>query len=1162
MPDWTSAQSNAIYARNSNIVVSAAAGSGKTAVLVERVISMITDRENPVDIDRLLIVTFTNAAASEMKNRISKRLNEILKEDMNDSNIIRQLSLLPNANICTIDSFCIHLVRENFFNLNIDQDFTIMDESEKSLIEQQIADEIIGELYEDNDDAFRSLVEMLSTTKSDAAIAQTIMNLHHYIMAQAFPFEWLDLSCEMYNPDISLNDSMIKNYVFNEIRELLSLCIELVDQSAASLVEDDELYDKYSDMLDKERTMFINAYNMVVGGSWDDVREAVEKISFAATPYKRNYTSPSKATLVKNKDIYKSVVYDGIKPLIPMDTEDYKLDCQKVYPIIKLLSEIVKNFHNRVFEQKRELNSYTFSDIEHFAIKLLYTKDENGSISKTQLAHDYEQNYEEILVDEYQDTNAAQDTLFDMLSNGRNRFIVGDVKQSIYRFRLAMPFIFNQRKNNCAPYNRDSDAVNQCIILDKNFRSRKGICDYTNFIFSKIMSERVGEMDYTNAEYLNYGASYSESNIPCAQIHLVQTPEEEDIDEYEARQAARLIIDKINRKEQIQDGETTRDVRYSDFAVLFRAPKNRLSVYTKVFSEYAIPTVANNKINLFENNEIIILLSLIRVIDNPVQDIPLLATLMSSFYGFSPDDIASAKVHYEAGNLYSSISRDKEKFGVFLSDLERYREYASSMSVENLLMQIISETSYLSVISAMGNYEQRRLNVLKFVDIAKRFDKGENVGLTAFVRYIDSIIESKLSVESADVSNAGNDSVMLMSVHNSKGLEYPICIFVSTCHKYNNEDQKSLIQIHQKAGLGVKIHNEELLYRYNSLQYSVIKDMNSYAAMSENLRVLYVAVTRAKEQFITFYSNKKLNHHIDKLSKKIIDGKIYPYVAKGIQCDGDFMLLCALLHKDAGKLRELCSDKIDFDVHSDFDLQIHFCDDMDETEAPEQETAEPDSCLVDEIKNKLAFSYERLELSDFISKRTASSLDDKAHSFAFFASSKPAFMNSFGLTPAQRGSAMHSFMQHCDYVLAKKDIEKEILRLTSLHFITKEQADALDRERLNTLFKSDFAKRMFSSNHIYREIKVSSFVDVSELEDTDYHDKVLVQGIADCVFEEDHELVLVDYKTDKVKSDEELLDRYKNQLMFYKNAVSKTLQKPVKEVMLYSFCLNKICIYK
>ena len=1161
MTEWTPQQLNAINARNSNILVSAAAGSGKTAVLVQRVIKLIMDESADAGIDRLLIVTFTNAAAAEMKNRISAALYEIIKKNPNNIRAISQLSLLPTAKICTIDSFCINLVRENFFKLDISQDFSVLDDSQQRLIEQNAIEEIIEEHYKSENEGFKSLVEMLSSAKNDDELINTVKKIYNYICAQAFPFDWLEEMCELYSPYVNLDESPIKEYVFSEIEYSVTYAKSLIDDCINSIDSYDEMAEKYTELLEND-IRIIEDIEELLNSDWDSVKACLDTVKFSNMPRTpKGYEGSAKELVSSRRAMLKDIISD-IKKLMLCSFDEFQKDNEYLYTKFKYLCKLVKEYSDKMLEMKKEINAYSFSDIEHFAIDLLFSK-RDGEIIRTELAKEYENSFYEILVDEYQDTNAAQDTLFEMLSNGKNRFMVGDIKQSIYRFRLAMPSIFNDKKNTFDFYDESSKSINQKLILDKNFRSRKGICDYTNFLFSNLMSKRIGELEYSQEEYLNCEAKYKDTEIPSAQINIIETPQGEDADEYEARRIAELILKKIEDKEQIKTGENEyRDIRFSDFAVLLRYTKNRMPIYAKVFSEYSIPVVADNRTNLFDNNEVSILVSLLRVIDNPTRDVPLLATLMSVFYGYSAEDIARARVGHSNENLFTSISRDKETFSIFLDDLEKYRKYAASMSVESFLRLIISSTSYLSVISAMGNAEQRKLNVLKLLEIANRFDNGENVGITAFMRYVDSIISSDMNVESASVVHNEENCVSIMSVHQSKGLEYPVVIFASTTHKYNTGDLSDLVLLNHNSGIGLKINDEEKLVRYNSLQYECIKNMNYCASMSENLRLLYVAVTRAKEQFISFISLKNPNTHINNLSKKIAGGYISPIVVKNIHNDGDLILMTALLHKAGSELRKLCDGRIDYDYGSNFDLSISFVTDETEPEITEEENARSNSETVDEIKEKLSFRYERSKLSAFSSKRSASELDEKDRGYKYFAKSKPAFLSDSALTAAQKGTAMHTFMQYCDYNNAKADIEEEIQRLVGLSYLSDIQAESLSRDKLNAFFKGDFAKRMFESDRIYREIKVASFVSANEIEDTEFDDKILVQGIADCVFEENGELVLVDYKTDYVKNEEELVDLYKKQIAFYKSAISKSLEKPVKEAMLYSFCLGKPCIYK
>ena len=1161
MPKWTDEQLSAINATGSNILVSAAAGSGKTAVLTQRVIRTITDVNNPVDIDKLLIVTFTNAAAAEMRSRISKALSELSLKEPNNTNILRQISLLPSAKICTIDSFCINLVRENFFKLDIAQDFKILDNAEQLLIEDTAINEIIEEHYKADNPQFKALVELLCSSKNDRDLVGAVKRIANYISAQPFKDAWLDMCCEQYNPSIPLSESYFAKYVFNEVKESAANALDMINSAEGLLDFGDELFEKYSAMLQKDRELFAALISLVDGG-WDNLKEYAESIRFSSMPYKRGYTSPVKEQLAGIRDAYKDIVKSDILPLLMSDSAEIAADNEYLYPIIQTLCTVVNEYIEKTLEIKREMNAYSFADIEHFAIELLFYQNSDGEVIRTDLAEEFENTFCEILVDEYQDTNAAQDKLFEMLSNGHNRFMVGDVKQSIYRFRLAMPEIFNSKKDSFAPYDESSSELSQKIILDKNFRSREGICDFTNFLFSHLMSRKIGELDYESDDYLNYGADYKESEIPSAQLCIIETPEGEDVDEYEARQAARLILTKIKSGERIKDGETYRKIKFSDFAVLFRSAKKRMPIWAKVFAEYNIPTASNNRVNLFDNNEVAILLSLLRTVDNPSRDVPLLATLMSVFYGYTAEQIAAAKVKQSGINLYSSISADKETFGSFLTDIELYRKYAASMSVENFIRRIVSDTSYLSLISAMGDGEQRRLNVMKFIELASVFDKGENVGLTSFIRFVDSIIESGVDVDSAELVHTGSSSVQLMSVHQSKGLEFPVCILASSAHKYNTEDLRDLVQLNNSCGIGLKVNNESGLYRYNSMQYSCVRNINADASMSENLRVLYVAITRAKEQFITFASYKDIASMVNKLASKLAAGRIYPSTVKHIQSDGDLILLCALMHKNSSKLRNLTEIEVPVDNSFNFDLGVSFGADVSVVESTEEVIVPPNAELVKVISEKLDFNYARSELSHISSKRSASELDERDSGFKFFAKSKPAFLDSAGMTAAEKGSAMHAFMQYADFDAAKADVESEVERLLSRAFITPQQAEVLDREKLRRFFASDIARRMLNADRIYREYRLTSLVPAYELEDTELDDKVLVQGIADCIFEEDGELVLVDYKTDYVKSAEELLDLYKKQLAFYKNAAEKALKKPVKQSLLYSFSLGAECVYK
>lgn len=1162
MPKWTPQQNNAITARGRNILVSAAAGSGKTAVLVERVIKKITDSENPVDIDKLLIVTFTNNAASEMKFRITKSLKEILRNEPFNQNAQRQLNLMPNAKICTIDSFCINLVRENFFELGINQDFTNLDENEASLLEDEIISNLTDELFENNDEEFIKLVEQFNTPGNEKPFINAVKKVRRFIYAQPFPYSWAYKMSELYNSNTVFENSKWFEYIKGEADYLISIAKKCVNNNISLLnqIDDSKLNEKFENIFLNDKSLIDNVSNLL-NTSWDDlVKLGVP--SFARLVSTAKLDEELASEIKANRNTYTNIIKKEIPAFFICSKEDYIKSLNTLYPIIKKLIEFVKIVDARLMVEKNERNSYSFSDTEHFAINLLFTPD-GDKIIKKELADRLSAEFEEILVDEYQDTNEAQDLLFAYLSNGYNLFTVGDVKQSIYRFRLAMPNIFNSRRKLYTDYNPNDNEKSSRIILDKNFRSSKGICEYVNFIFSKVMSERVGELDYNAQNRLNFGANYKKNDIPSAQIHILDGAKGEETDTREAMQIAKLIRKKIDSKEQIKDGDKYRDIRYSDFAILFRSMKNHVDSYVEVFTDMSIPVQCDNSSNLFENNEIKLILSLLRTIDNPTKDISLLSTMMSPVYAFSADELAQIRIENKQKNFYFSVVNSKnEKVLNFLEDIKNLKKLSVTMSVSNFIRYLVEDKGIVAFINAMGNGEQRYQNILALISFAQKFDSGVNIGLTSFIRYIDKIIDTDKGIDSKSIVSGKDDAVTIMTVHHSKGLEFPICILAGAARSYNTGELTENLLINTVYGFGLKVHNEERMYNIQSIPYSVIKSKSANELMSENLRVLYVAMTRAKEQFITFISCQNIERKMQTLYSKLIDGEITPYAVKSCKSDADIILLCSLFHQNAGQLRELAGCRL-FANPADFDMSI----DIDKSESFEEdeiklEKAEYQESTLKEIADKLSYKYDYLPLSNVTSKMTASSLDDSDTNFEYITSSKPAFMNKAEMTPAMRGTAMHTFMQFCNYNFAKDNLDEEIENLVSGGFITEEQGKSLDKKRLASFFNSPLAKRMFNSDKIYREIKVSTFLSANEVYGIDFDDKILVQGIADCVFEESGQLVLVDYKTDRVKDENELLERYKKQLTFYKYAIEKTLKMPVKEVMLYSFYLEKECIYK
>lgn len=1167
MRKWTEAQENAINAKGGTVLVSAAAGSGKTAVLVQRVINLITG-ENPVDVNRLLVVTFTNAAAAEMKSRISKSLQDIIRKDKSNANARRQLSLLPMTDICTIDSFCLKLVRENFFKLNISNDFRLLDESENDLIANEAVNSVLDDCYEKADPDFMRLAEAFTQPDNDKNLIDIIKKLLQYIFAQPFPFEWLDNALGRYDPNVSFDDSVWKKVLADEISPLLDDCSYLNSKALEALPPDEE-YDKYRAFFENEGK-YPDCLKSLLVGNWDDFMNGARSLSFDRFPTVKKADPQIREYVKLLRNQYKKILTDpksGVPSYITGDSADYAEDVKILYPMYKALIQVVKDTHLAIREIKSERSAYSFSDIEHFALELLFEKDEEGNPVKSEYAKSLEESYYEILVDEYQDTNEAQDRLFECLSNGKNRFMVGDVKQSIYRFRLAMPWIFTEKKNSYLPYSKTDPKFPAKIILDKNFRSRKGICEYVNHIFSLFMNTGAGELIYPKEDYLVPGADYEPEQAPSAQIHIIDDILSADMDKKEAEKIAALIQRKVKSGELIKDGDSYRPVRYGDFAILMRSLRSHAPEYAEVLQSMNVPVVCDNSTSLFDNAEIRLLLSLLQVIDNPMQDIPLLTVMTSPVYGFTPDELAQIKIN--AGNVrnfhnavFGQKNENNDKCKAFTNDIRLLRKEAVTLSVSAFIRKLVRDKSILAFVSAMGNGDQREANMECFISLADRFDMSNGVGLTSFLRYLDSIMNADRTVDSAPVISSDSNAVKIMSIHHSKGLEFPICILASAGRKYNDRELSEKLLLHPVLGFASKCHDEEGFFDYPTAAHTAIKKKTYQAMMSESLRVLYVALTRAKEQFISFISVKNLETSVNNCASILATGKPDPYLASRASSDATVLLTAALTHKDGKALRELTEIDVPL-IPADYSMEIVFEDREDaQTQTDEAEDIAFDQKLLDLMKERFSYKYEYSDLSKISAKRTASDLDEKSFSPEFFAKSVPAFMNTGGLTPAQKGTAMHTFMQFCDYKRAKENSEEEISRMVENGYLTNEEADTLDRKKLKELFDSDFAKRIFESDKVYREFKISSFLPARQIENVSSDDKILVQGIADCVFEENGSLVLLDYKTDRVKDESELFDRYRKQLDFYSLAIEKTLKKPVKEVYLYSFSLSKPCLYK
>ena len=1173
--DWTTDQRHAIECRKGSVLVSAAAGSGKTTVLVERVIRRLTDEDNPCSAEDLLIVTFTRAATAQMREKIGAAILKRLSEDPTDRHLRRQYMLLPFAKICTIDSFCNDLVRENFHALGISPDYSLLDNETAVIMKNDVCEAMLERAYEeDSDGSFSELSDMMSSGSSDEDFAKLIIKMYDISTAYPFPDLWLDSLIEEYSqPDINKSrwGGIIKKYVC----DMLDYCVSSSNDMMTAMESDPIVADAYGAAVQSDINMYAELREKV-NRDWDEALEAfktVKYMSLGRVP--KGYESETKNVVTtarkKLKDLLKKV-----PNIMCVSSGEHSEDVRLMRGPVTKLIELVKQFAREYSAEKDKMNSADFSDILHRALNLLAVSDGSGGYIKTDLARELSSHYVEILVDEYQDINEAQDMIFRAISADENNlFTVGDVKQSIYRFRQAMPEIFLRRRGTTHSF--ESGKYPLGITLGSNFRSRVGVTSCVNYIFRQLMSTEAGELEYDDSEALNAAAEYPERDTPDCELHVVTDKgNRADTLEAQARYVARYIDRTVREgKTLVTKGGALRPASYGDFCILLRTAKNVSSVYANALSERGIPVFSPETGGFFEAAEISFILSLLRVLDNPVQDIPLAAVMLSPLFGFSAGELAdiraSAKERLEAGEtepLYRSVaaSADEgdEKAAAFLKKIESLRRLSLTLSAGELVRRVCEETGFDAIAGAMPDGERRRLNVGLLCDYAEKYEAAGNLGLSGFIRFIDKVARTSGDLATAARPSENADIVRIMTVHQSKGLEFPICIFADMQHAFNERDNTESVLISSSAGLGMKRRTEDGISVYDTASRRAAVITSERMGRSEEMRVLYVALTRAKENLVMVTSVPNPEKGLAKVAVECgIGERANPFAVLRMNNFSDLVLTALMRHPAADELRKLSGVDVPiFLPEKDrFRLKVVVSDSesfMTESANEQKTAAKP--VFFDEVQARLDYSDPRSVLSSVPAKRAASDGSERGINREYFASSRPAFMSSGGLTPAQRGTATHKFMQFSNYAAARADIESELARLVDSGFLSEDEGKAVNIGAAKRFFMSPLAERIFASDNVMREKKFAALFPAKffypELTGEAAEEKIVVQGIADCVFVEDGELVIVDYKTDTGVDAEALLDRYSAQLEIYREALSQALGMPVKETLLYSFFMN------
>lgn len=1156
---WTYAQKNAIDADSGTVLVSAAAGSGKTSVLVERIVRKLTDPEKSVPPESLLVVTFTNAAAAEMRARIFSRVSsEIAREPSRRSEFILLLSKLSEMQVCTMDSFCMNLVRDNCYRVGIDADFRILDNAEEKQLKSKTARQICEQRFSENYESFLPLTRMFEAGRNDSAFMKTIISLSDYSVSEPDPDEWLQSVADNFTRG-SAKDSVWGKCIIENVLFALDYCVSLSEGAFSDIGEDEELEAKLSEMLVYDRQQLDTAIGTVSDGCWDEARAAVErayknicdkKFTRLSPVYTKN---PSKLACQAKRDEYKDVLKKTIKLLCCSEEENAE-DIEVMSPVAKELITTVREYNRALLENKKAISAFSFSDISHFALSLLY--DKRASDGKTPLARELTESFSEILIDEYQDTNRAQDTFFRTLSRaGKNMFLVGDVKQSIYRFRLASPEIFIEKCDRFPYYDGISDESK--IILSENFRSRKGILDGVNFVFSSLMSRACGEIEYNSDERLNFpGAS---EDTGTADVHYTVLEASDAVEEeIEAKYVVKKIKEKLGNALVGPIGEE-RPAAASDFCILLRSKSGTLPYFVRELKKAGIPVSAEAADSYFETPEIKTVMAYLKVIDNPMRDTELLAVLLSPLFGFSPDDVAMLRIKYgRKGHLYSCVCKsasDKdEKCAFFVKKLSFFKKLASCLPVHELLREIYSDSSYIYMAKAMPDSGTRQANLNRLIEIAEEGSEYRT-SLGSFLRYTDTVREN-----SADAGTASDgDGVKIMSMHKSKGLEFPFVFICGTTKQFNKNDIRSSLVVSHNYGVGIKRRENDALKLYDTLSSVAVKTDIENNSMSEELRIYYVAMTRAKQELHIVCAQKKALKKLEETELLFANMKnIPPYAVRYSVSPSRWLMMCFLRHPDARNIRTVFPDR----CKPSGNTVIEYIDEI----PSEEETAEKvavcpaDEKLLSEIRERAGFSYRWARISSSLSKHTASSLREEHFDPVSFGKSVPGFMFSAGLSPADIGTATHRFLQFCDFDICKTDPAKELHRLVKSGRLSEKQAESVDLEAIRAFVSSDIVKRLEKSSEVYREKQFTIGKSICELDESipeEFRDeKTVVIGKIDLLFTQPTGAVIVDYKTDNISDISVLSERYRQQMQIYVEAIEKSMGLRVNECILYSLKLK------
>lgn len=1260
--NWTKEQQQVIESRGKNLLVSAAAGSGKTAVLVERIIRMVTEGEHPLDIDRLLVMTFTNAAAAEMRERIGAAIEEKLNGDPENAHLQIQETLVHHAHITTIDSFCLNVIREHFNLLDLDPAFKIGDEGELLLLRGDVMQEMLEDRYDLKDTRFERFVETYAQGKGDAGIEDYIMQVYTFSQSNPYPEQWIAQCRQELSAGFSMDCAWMEFLMEDIKRQASELKLQITD--ALLVCQEDEFLCAYAPMLTQDARQldlvcgapdFEALYGCLAQIAWDRLATVRSK---EVDPEKKSYVTGC-------RDRVKKAVGKMRELYCFAPPQEMMQDLEGTSEAVAVLLDLTEEFASRYQEKKRERNLVDFNDLEHETLKVLM-RQEDGKTVYTEAADELSQQFEEVLVDEYQDSNLVQEALLHAVSRerfGRNNvFMVGDVKQSIYKFRLARPELFLEKYDTYEPYD-EGDGGCKKIELHQNFRSREQVLSGINDVFYKIMTENLGSIRYTEDAALHPGAKFPEPESPgqveeaqdCAERRpddpgkrLAGIPEllvmdtgdaalsqmDEDAADYTAKELeAKLIAGRIRELTDTEHGMLVWDKRlngcggyriaeYRDIVILLRSAAGWTETLLSVLMNEGIPAFAESRMGYFNTLEVETVLSLLSVIDNPMQDIPLAAVLKSPVVGLTDKELAQVMAKYRScadkgqdRGLYGAVryyllSHEESSEGNgemagtagqeagadgatvrklkdFKRMLEHFRMQSTYLPIHELIYGLYGETGYYHYVAAMPAGETRKANLDMLVEKAADYEQTSYKGLFHFVRYIEKLKKYHTDFGEAVTVGEEDNTVRIMSIHKSKGLEFPIVFLAGMGKKFNRQDVYGKILIDPELGIGTDYLDIENRLKTTTLKKNALRRKMELDNLGEELRVLYVAMTRAKEQLIMTGTDRYLAKNLEKHAQvPVVDGQIPYTILATAGSYLDWILMCLSGGQARIRMTEVPVEEI---VGGEMVRQIQTRQSRERLLGLDTER-EYDGAYRRRLERHLGFSYPyaadiRLHTKMSVSElKKQGQMTDEAESVCMEGPLTPDWeewltkrwenagkqeesISYSDIAPdggagAARGTAYHRVMELLpfDQMESQADVEAYLARMVEREQMTAESCGLIDSSAVWTFLSSEFGQRMKraqAKGRLHKEQQFVMGIPARDMGAGDSDELVVIQGIIDAFFEEEEGLVLMDYKTDKISREETLVEHYKKQLDYYERALEQMTGKPVKEKVIYSLILQK-----